>query len=468
MTEPADIIKSESNPRERQAATPRNTSRRLPPYPACKPSGVQWLGDVPAHWKMVRADSFLFEQRMTIEAEQLNDQTVFHYSIPAIEATGDGQLEDGSTIDSNKLVLNGGELLISKLNPRKSRVLIAQAHDVPTICSSEFVVLKPSNCDSPFMCYLFQSEGVRQYLSANVDSVTRSHQRVNPSIISKSWIPLPPLPEQHAIAAYLDRETAKIDTLVAKKERFIELLREKRSALISHVVTKGLNPHSKMKYSGVEWLGEVPEGWQVIPLKRLVSKIGSGKTPKGGAEIYSASGIMFLRSQNIYFDGLRLDDVVFIDPSIDAEMSSTRVHSQDVLLNITGASLGRCALVPDDFPAANVNQHVCIIRPRNGRIDPAFLHRLIESRAVQTQIFSTENGVSREGLNFAQISNLLVTFPEQFNEQREIVSYLDREATKLDSLIAKAGEAIEVLREYRAALISAAVTGKVDVRGEAV
>jgi type I restriction enzyme S subunit len=283
----------------------------------------------------------------------------------------------------------------------------------------------------------------------------------------------PPLPEQRAIADFLDRETAKLDTLVAKKRELIEKLKEKRTALISRTVTRGLlpeaaraaglDPNPKLKPSGIEWLGEVPAHWEVKKLGHLVSKVGSGKTPRGGAETYREEGVMLIRSQNVYDDGLRLDDVVFIDDVVDEEMAASRVFPGDVLLNITGASLGRCAIVPLHFSKANVNQHVCILRPEASKIDGRFVQRTISSMVVQSQIFSFENGSSREGLNFQQIRSLLIALP-LLAEQRAIADYLDRETAEIDQMAAKVEEAIARLQEYRTALITAAVTGKIDVR----
>ncbi len=203
------------------------------------------------------------------------------------------------------------------------------------------------------------------------------------------------------------------------------------------------------KDSGVEWLGEIPEYWEAKRLKWVVSQIGSGKTPKGGGQIYSNSGVIFFRIQNIHFDGLRLEDVVYIDDVIDKEMASTRVMPQDVLLNITGASLGRCSIVPSDFPAANVNQHVCIIRPIHKSIQPSFLLSAIASNTIQAQIFSSENGTSREGLTFSQIANLVLAVPSNLSEQQAIASFLDRETAKIDALIAKKERLIELLQEKR-------------------
>jgi len=193
-------------------------------------------------------------------------------------------------------------------------------------------------------------------------------------------------------------------------------------------------------------------------LKWFVVRIGSGKTPKGGAEVYEDSGVVFLRSQNVHFDGLHLDDVAYIAPEVDAEMAGTRVHPADVLLNITGASLGRCCIVPDGFPAANVNQHVCIVRPNRRQIAPRFLAYMLGSDLVQSQIFSNENGVSREGLNFFQIADLQVVVPEALSEQEAIVAFLDRETARIDAMIARKERLIALLEEKQAALISHAVT----------
>ena len=279
----------------------------------------------------------------------------------------------------------------------------------------------------------------------------------------KTLVVIQPLPEQRAIATFLDRETAKIDALVAKKERLIELLQEKRTALISDAVTKGLDPDVPLKDSGVEWLGEIPAHWEIRRLKHTVNKIGSGKTPSGGAERYVTDGIMLLRSQNIHFRGLELSDVAYIDKATDDEMSNSRVYEDDVLLNITGASLGRCSVARLKGLKANVNQHVCIIRPDQRQNDPAFLSYSIESQSLQDQIFNNENGVSRDALNFEQIGSLVLMEPTII-EQRAIATFLDHETSQIDALIAKVQEAIDHLKELRTALISAAVTGKIDVR----
>lgn len=219
--------------------------------------------------------------------------------------------------------------------------------------------------------------------------------------------------------------------------------------------------YPEYKDSGVNWLGAVPAHWGVKRLKYQVSKIGSGKTPRGGAEVYVSEGIMLIRSQNVYDNGLRLDDVVFIDEDADAEMFSTRVSGGDVLLNITGASIGRAAIVPDSIPPSNVNQHVCIIRPLQRKLLSKYLHGVLCSKPTKEQILADENGTSREGLNFRQVGNLYLCDPPP-NEQAAIASFLNRETARIDALIAKKQRLIELLQEKRTALIIQAVTKGLD------
>jgi type I restriction enzyme S subunit len=172
---------------------------------------------------------------------------------------------------------------------------------------------------------------------------------------------------------------------------------------------------------------------------------------------------LFLRSQNVYDEGLQLDDVVYIDDLIDEEMAGTRVFPGDILLNITGASLGRTELVPDQFPAANVNQHVCIIRLRDLTCRH-FISLLLKSQVAKVQFELGQSGAAREGLNFQAVSKLIVPLPSK-EEQALIVDHVQRSLSQINTLIQEASKAVELLQERRAALVSAAVTGKIDVRG---
>ncbi|WP_109440002.1 restriction endonuclease subunit S [Acinetobacter haemolyticus] len=320
-------------------------------------------------------------------------------------------------------------------------------------------VLRPFKklVNTKFLTYALNCTDYSLYISGS------TRDKLNQSDMDNILIRLPAIIEQDKIAAFLDHETAQIDTLIAKQEKLIELLKEKRQAVISHAVTKGLNPNIAMKDSGVEWLGEVPDHWIVTKFGFHTLKIGSGKTPKGGAEIYQDEGILFIRSQNVYNDGLRVEssESTYISEAIHDDMSTSKVYSGDILLNITGGSIGRSCLVPDEFPEANVNQHVCIIRV--SKYLQEFLALVIQSDLIQAQIQSIQTGGNREGLNFEQISNFYFALPPT-EEQKELVKYLEDKVLEFSKLEVKAHNAIQLMQERRTALISAAVTGKIDVR----
>ena len=219
-------------------------------------------------------------------------------------------------------------------------------------------------------------------------------------------------------------------------------------------------PYPAYKDSGVEWLGKVPKHWEVKQLKYLTNHIGSGKTPSGGAEVYQESGVLFLRSQNVHESGLRLDDAVFIREETDEEMKASRVKPLDVLLNITGASIGRSCQIPDNFESANVNQHVCAIRTDDFDLSK-WIALCLPSNNIQSQIDFSQNGAGREGLNFEQIGNMVIAIPEK-TEIAKISANLDRETARIDSLITKKTRFIELLKEKRQALITQAVTKGLD------
>ncbi|MBN1451273.1 MAG: restriction endonuclease subunit S [Anaerolineales bacterium] len=430
------------------------------PYSVYKPSTIEWLGDVPEHWQLRRLKFVA-----PLVTSKLNEKPAdrIYLGLENIESGTGRLLIDSPTenVESSVTVFQTGDVLFGKLRPYLAKVVHA---DFEGVCTSELMVLRPIRdlVHNRFLFYFMLSHG---FISV-VDSMTYGAKmpRANPNHVSNLLASLPSLPEQRAIAVFLDRETAHIDALITKKRELIDLLERQRTAIISHTVTKGLDPDAPMKHSGVEWIGNVPEHWKVFKLKWIVRKIGSGKTPKGGGDNYVPSGVFFLRSQNVHFTGLRLDDVVYITEDTDAEMTSSRVFGNDVLLNITGASLGRCSLVPSNFPPANVNQHVCIIRAHLNKLLPRLLNYALMSYAMQFQIFANEDGISREGLNFQAISNMLIALPININEQNELCDFLDGETARIDRLTVQITESISLLEKQRTALISAAVTGKIDVR----
>ena len=216
-----------------------------------------------------------------------------------------------------------------------------------------------------------------------------------------------------------------------------------------------------MKDSGIKWIGEIPKHWKLSKIKWITKKIGSGITPRGGSQIYTKEGVKLLRSQNIHFDGLHLENVVYIDKDIDESMSNSRTKKNDVLFNITGGSIGRCCLINND-ETMNVNQHVCIIRPNKKEIDPYYLLSFLCSDLGQIQLRLNLTGSGREGINFENLGNFIIPLPEM-DEQKKISNHISKFNHKEFLLLKKFKSKISLLQEYRHALISSVVTGKIRI-----
>lgn len=422
---------------------------RYQSYPEYRHSGVEWLGKVPNEWIVCRL-AYVFTDA---NAGEVIDKSYW----------GDGE---EVLYTCNRTPLRSDfDKFPDRKRTRKSDLLLTR-NGTPYVHKP----LVGSIYSNVVQRITLSDEFDRDFLSYCLGNSARNLKGYGVSIESlnfENWKSLffayPKKAEQKKVVSFLDHETAKIDTLIEKQQLLIELLEEKCQAVISHAVTKGLNPDAPMRYSGVEWLGEVPAHWDVTKLGYLTNKIGSGKTPKGGAEVYVDEGVLFLRSQNVYDDGLRVQhgECVFIDESVHAEMHGTKVVSGDVLLNITGGSIGRSSLVPENFREANVNQHVCIIRLPEGQ--RAFISWFMKSRPVKEQIDSCQVGGNREGLNFEQVADLKISLPPK-RERDEIASFLLNSVERMGVLLESAHDVIDLLQERRSALISSAVTGKIDVR----
>ncbi len=279
----------------------------------------------------------------------------------------------------------------------------------------------------------------------------------------------PPLQEQQAISAFLDRETQKIDALIAKRQRLIGLLEEKRTALISRAVTKGLDPGVPMRDTGVGWLGEVPEHWGVKRLKYLVDDQEQGiqMGPFGGMLknlVFTETGYKVYGQENTINNDFEVGSR-WITADQFKDLSAYAVIPGDLLLTRKG-SIGKCRVVPGGVTMGVIDSDTIRVRANEQKIITRYLVRLMhEGRYLQEQILFVRRGAILSGLNTATITNLIVAVPP-LDEQAEIMTFLEAETAKIDALVGKVREHTEKLREYRTALISAAVTGKIDVRDE--
>ncbi|MBM5573684.1 restriction endonuclease subunit S [Deefgea sp. CFH1-16] len=260
---------------------------------------------------------------------------------------------------------------------------------------------------------------------------------LNRNVAHKEQTAFPPLPEQEKIAAILSAVDDKLDVIARQIDATNTLKRGLMQTLFSQGVgtqdaTSQWHPHTEFQQTE---LGEIPLGWNAEKLGALASKVGSGVTPKGGSDAYLDEGIPLIRSQNVLVGALYLDDVAFISQEQHDKMRNSALQANDVLLNITGASIGRCAKLPADFVEGNVNQHVCIIRTEP-KLDPTYLCHYLNSEAGQNQVNRFQAGGNREGLNYQQIRSFDVPLPV-LPEQQKIASILDGVDAKLDVLAQK-------------------------------
>lgn len=432
-------------------------------YDVYKDSGVKWIGEIPEHWEIAPLKScFNVLSGATPKSTELSywEDGNINWITPADFKTEDRLISDGAKkitkegfMSCSTTLIPSGSIIFSKRAPIGSVVINSNE-----VCTNQGCLscIPKDDISSLFFYYIMSVS--QKYFDMLGTGTT--FNEISANVFKNVHLPVPPLPEQQAIASYLDAKTEKIDKMIAKAEKKIEYLGELKQSLITRAVTRGLNPNAPLKDSGVKWIGDIPRHWEIPRLNFVTSKIGSGSTPKGGSEVYVDEGVVFLRSQNVYNDGLRLNDVVHIVPSIHEQMKGTKVQVDDILFNITGASIGRCCRFTKGIGEANVNQHVCIVRPKS--ILPTFLMYCLQSFVGQTQLRQLLKGGNREGLSGESFKNFYVLLPSP-NEQQQIATYLDIKCSKIDYIIATQKKKNAYLQELKQSLITNVVTGKIKV-----
>jgi len=419
-----------------------------------KDSGIEWIGKIPKDWDTTKL-SALYTQRN----EKVSDKV-----FPPLSVTMQGvipQLETAAKTDDgdNRKLVRKGDFAINSRSDRRGACGISSYDGSVSLINT---ILKPRGEMNPlfynwlFHTSLFADEFYKWGHGIVDDLWTTRWQEMK-----KITVAVPSIAEQQRIAEFLDEKCGEIDRLITLQEQMIMELTDYKQSVITEAVTKGLSSDAQLVPSGIDWIGNVPQRWSIVKLSLLTTKIGSGSTPTGGANVYVNEGVKFLRSQNVRFEGLDLSDVAHITDEIDEEMRGTRVLPGDVLLNITGGSIGRCYYVDSSLGRANVNQHVSIIRP--SKIETRYLKYYLQSFAGQNQVSLLQTGGNREGLSAAALSNFKILYPSK-DEQCTIAEYLDAKCGEIDKLIEMKRKKIETLKEYKKSVIYEAVTGKIDLR----
>ena len=425
----------------------------LEPYPKMKDSSIDWLDEMPSHWEACRVCHRMTPRKRPVDPDEISEEQIFHYSIPNVQRFGGGGIESGSSIDSTKILVDRTLLLVSKLNPRKSSIALAMPdQQLTTLASGEFVALEPRDCLGSFAQYLYESEPVRQDLSSRVASATKSHQRCSPEDIIKLRAPFPPLPEQTAIARFLDQMDHRIQKYIRAKEKLIALLDEYKQALIHQAVTGQIDvrtgkPYGDYKESGVEWLGRIPGHWETCRLRTVMTEVTTGS--RGWSSFAADQGPLFLRIANLSRGSLRLrfDDVVRLKLPDTSEAIRTRVEPGDILLSVT-AYIGSVGIASSELGEAYVSQHVARCKPKSGAL-PLWLGYVLLSKLGQTHGQLSLYGGTKDGLSLDDVKNYPILLPPM-QEQRDIVRWVERKINLATKATEHANAQLERVREYRA------------------
>ena len=443
-------------------------------YPKYRGSGVDWLGEIPAHWDLKRLKDSVarLESGGTPESDNVTYWTEEEDGIAWVaisDMTREFRIRDTAKRITNKgreskslRLLPAGTLLYSMYASLGKVALL----EVEAVINQAILGIVPRGHevlrDYLRWWFEFMLAHVHMLSSSNTQDNLSAERVRNMPIVSPIAIE-----EQRAIADFLDRETAKIDALVARKERLIELLQEKRTALLTRAVTRGLDPNVPMKDSGVEWLGEIPAHWKVKQLKHLLkAKKGAVKTGPFGSQMQSSemqAGVIKVYNQRSVLDRDFSSGENYISLEKFAELSTFEVFPGDLLVTTRG-SIGRCAILPTGAERGVL--HPCLMRVQldQRQILTHFLEiQIADCSIVLDQLRFMSNATTIDVIYSGSLREVWLSVPSP-EEQRAIMAFLTHESSRIDALIAKAHEAIDHLKEFRTAIISAAVTGKIDVR----
>ena len=441
-------------------------------YEAYKDSGLDWLGEIPAHWKIRRLRFACQVNPSKSEIANLPAETqVSFLPMENIGETGAILLTEVRTIEQvwqGYTYFRDGDVLVAKITPCFENGKGALCHDLLHeigFGTTELHVLRAKDFVSPpFLAYVTASGHFRMLGIASMYGAA-GQQRISDDFVKDFRIALPPRAEQDAIVAFLDRKLAEIDRFIANKERLIELLKEQKAAIINQAVTRGIEPDVPTRASGIEWLGEIPAHWEVMRVKFLLTLIEQGWSPQCEARLKKENewGVLKVGCVNGYtFNELEhkaLPD--FLSPKLEYE-----IKIGDILISRanTRELVGSTALVKKVVPQLLLCDKLYRVRLRENVLAPFFIH-IMASQTSRNQIELGASGASDSMQNIGQdvIKNLWVALPS-IEEQARILVHIEEQTSGIRRAIHRIEREIELIKEYRTTLIAEAVTGKIDVR----
>jgi type I restriction enzyme S subunit len=434
----------------------------LKPYPQYKDSGLPWLGEVPSHWETARSKR-LFRQRKEFaqsDDQQLSATQAFGVIPQALyeQRTGYRVVKISMHLDKRKHV-QADDFVISM---RSFQGGLERAWAAGAIRSS-YVVLEPSaEVSAGYFQHLFKSHQYINALRATSDFI-RDGQDLNFNNFCGVDLPLIPLQEQAAIARFLVWATNRLDRAIRAKRRIIALLQEQKQAIIHRAVTRGLDPSEPLKDSGIPWLGEIPEHWEVRKIRAVASRVTKGTTPTTLGKQFVASGIRFVKVESISANRNILEwKCAFIDDATDRLLSRSKLRANDVVVSIAGA-IGRPAIISPSLLPANTNQAVGIISPLNHLCRSEWLTYVLASPMCLRSLSESSVQTAQANLSLTSLGRAAIGLPH-VHEQDMIVARLSIVVSSVANTISRLEREIDLIREYRTRLIADVVTGKLDVR----
>lgn len=432
-------------------------------YEKYGPSVVDWLGPIPETWTVVPVGRLFRRKKATNFPEEQLLSVYRDYGVVPKNSRDDNFNKPSEDLSSYQLV-EPGDLVLNKMKTWQGSIAVS---DYRGIVSPAYIVCEPN----PLRGALPQFSPKFLHYSLRSPKYVSQYLRYSKGIRVNQWdlgfdefksieVLLPPLGEQEAIVRFLDYETARIDDLIATQQRLIELLREKRQAVVTHAITGGLDSARPTKDGGSEWLPRIPAGWELPALSAITNKITNGYVGPT-RDVLVDDGVRYLQSTHVKRNAINFSVPYFVPPAWSEQHRKSVLKEGDVLIVQTG-DIGQVAVVPPEFEGANC--HALIIASPTKAIRGRFLSWVLNSDYGYHSLKSLQTGALHPHLNCDAVKTIKVPVPP-LEEQDQIVRYIDGELESIERAGSGAQQMIDLLRERRAAVISAAVIGQIDVRG---